>query len=268
MARWYPALVMVLLLLFPASPGDAQRRSRTEREARSLFEAGQEAFASGNYERALDYFERAYELTHRPGFLYNIGTTADRMRSDERALEAYRAFLQAEARTERRAEVEARIAFIEGLQRQAAPEPEPSVPAPEPEPEPVVVEVVAETPPLPPPPPEPSGVHPAGIVTLVGAGVLFASFGAFGALSLAEDAALASSCGRNAGATCSAQAVSALETYNTLADISWIGGTVAAVVGVALLLALPPEGPARSERLVMAPWVSPAGAGATWVGRW
>jgi hypothetical protein len=287
MARWYPLVVMALLLLLPdgiaegqrRTTGGAQRRtaasspaprgsSRTDREARNLFEAGQHAFDSGNYERALDYFERAYALTQRSGFLYNIATTSDRMRADARALEAYRAFLAAEPDTERRAEVEARIAFIEGLLRPPPP------PPPEPEPVPAPVEVVAPpepvTPPIATPEPQPAGgVHPAGVVTMVGAGLLFASFGVFGGLSFAEDQALAGRCGRNAGATCEPSEVRDLELFNTVADVSWIAGSVTAAIGLVLLLALPPEREASGEaQLALAPWMGADGAGVVGVGRW
>lgn len=285
MARWYPLVVMALLLLLPdgiaegqrRTTGGAQRRtaasspaprgsSRIDREARNLFEAGQHAFDSGNYERALDYFERAYSLTQRSGFLYNIATTSDRMRADARALEAYRAFLAAEPDTERRAEVEARIAFIEGLLRPPPP--------PEPEPVPAPVEVVAPpepvAPPIATPEPQPAGgVHPAGVVTMVGAGLLFASFGVFGGLSLAEDQALAGRCGRNVGATCEPSEVRDLALFNTVADVSWIAGSVTAAIGLVLLLALPPEREASGEaQVALAPWMGADGAGVVGVGRW
>ena len=261
---------MVLVLLSPHAGAQrrvgaaARRTARIDREARNLFEAGQDAFDSGNYERALDYFERAHALTQRAGFLYNIATTADRMRADQRALEAYRAYLEAEPDTERRAEVEARITFIEGLLRPPPP------PEPEPEPAPApVVEVVVRAPPPAPPPPEPSGVHPAGVVTLIGSGLLFASFGVFGGLSLAEDGRLAGTCGRDVGATCSDAQVADLRLYNMIADASWISGSVAAVVGLALVLALPSEGGGSTgEQMALVPWAHPAGAGTTWVGRW
>jgi tetratricopeptide (TPR) repeat protein len=268
MARWYPALAMALVLLLPLAAQGQGRGARVDREARNLFEAGQDAYATGSYERALDYFERAYALSRRARLLYNIASTADRMRADARALEAYRAFLAAEPETERRAEVEARIAFIEGLLR---PPPEPA-PPPEPPPAPTVevpdeVEVAPASLSVPAPAPS-GGVHPAGVATLVGAGLLFASFGVFGGLSLAEDQRLASSCGRDVGATCAPTAVRDLELFNTAADVSWIAGSAAAAVGLVLLLALPPERSDARDSLTLAPWTGGDGAGVVGVGRW
>ena len=279
-------MVMVLVLLLPNGIAAAQRRtaggaqerrtaasspssrgsSRMDREARNLFEAGQHAFDTGNYERALDYFERAYALTQRSGFLYNIATTSDRMRADARALEAYRAFLAAEPDTERRAEVEARIVFIEGLLRPPPP--------PEPVPEPTPVEAAPPPEPVSPPivvtPPEPAGgVHPAGVVTLVTAGLLFASFGVFAGLSFDEDQVLAGRCGRNAGAACEPSELRDLELFNTVADVSWIAGSVTAAIGLVLLLALPPERASVDEsELALAPWIGTDGAGVMGGGRW
>lgn len=118
----------LLLSTAPSSTVWAQEvAAATDEEARSLFEAGQSAFGAGNYERALEYLERAYALSHRSGLLYNIAITADRVRNDARALEAFRAYLAEEPQTERRAEVEARIAYLEramqgGATEEAAPD--------------------------------------------------------------------------------------------------------------------------------------------------
>jgi hypothetical protein len=64
-----------------------------EGEAAALFEAGRQAYWSGRYAQALEYFEGAYELSKRPELLYDIGAAADRLRDDERALTALEAFL-------------------------------------------------------------------------------------------------------------------------------------------------------------------------------
>ncbi len=258
--------VATAVLVLAPMTAHAQRRrtptppteSPTDREARSLFTAGQEAFAAGNYERALEDFDRAYALSQRAGLLYNIAVTADRMRLDARALEAFRGYLAAEPETERRAEVEARIAFLE--QALAAP--------PEEEVEPVDPTPTA-------PPPAQGGVHPAGIGVLVGAGALFVSFAIFAGLSTAEDQSLASSCGRDADRSCTPDQVGTLGAYNLIADVSWIAGGAAAIAGVILLLVLPPDRespPSGSTQagasLTLVPWASPESAGIGALGRW
>ncbi|MCZ7681037.1 MAG: tetratricopeptide repeat protein [Sandaracinaceae bacterium] len=103
-------------LAVPAAAGAQGPRELSpaeQEEARGLFEAGTAAFAAGRYESALDHFERAYELTGLPELLYNIAQSADRLRRDERALEAFRAYLEATPAAEDRAAVEARIAALE-----------------------------------------------------------------------------------------------------------------------------------------------------------
>ncbi len=113
MSRATLALMIVSLATLMCAPALAQDDS-LDREARALFEAGREAFDRGRFESALDYFQRSYDLSHRPGLLYNIGSAADRLRRDDVALEAFRQFLvDAPPDDETREQVEARIAAIE-----------------------------------------------------------------------------------------------------------------------------------------------------------
>ncbi len=116
-----------------ASAQSADAGGNLEEEARALFMAGSSAFEGARYETALRYFREAYELSGRAELLYNIGVTADRLRQDDAALEAFEKFLAEVPEHPRRREVEVRVASI----RQArAPEPEPEPePAPEAEPE-------------------------------------------------------------------------------------------------------------------------------------
>jgi len=94
-----------------ASPPRAEDADRTE-EAKALFAAGKAAFDAGRFTDALDYFERSYAISKRPGLLYNIGIVRDRLRDDERALEAYDAYLAAVPDAGNRAEVETRANAI------------------------------------------------------------------------------------------------------------------------------------------------------------
>lgn len=118
----------------------AQARGSDE-EARALFHAATVAFDEGRYESALEYFERSYALSRRPELLYNVGVTAERLRRDTRALEAFRRFLVELPNTPQRGAVEARIAILERAVA-AQPQNEPRArteAAPEPEPEPVAL---------------------------------------------------------------------------------------------------------------------------------
>lgn len=82
-------------------------------EARRLYEAGEVAFRSGRYEDALERFRDAYELSERPELLYNIASTAERLRRDEEALDGYRRYLDALPTAHNRDEVAARIQILE-----------------------------------------------------------------------------------------------------------------------------------------------------------
>lgn len=150
-------------------------------EARGAFEAGQAAYRAGRFPEALQYFERAYELTEEPDLLYNIATVHDRLRHDREALDAYRAYLEARPRADDRANLEARIRVLEEAvaSAEAAPpiELEPDVePDVEPNVEPDVAPRVAPEP-EPPPPPADAGPGPwvlvgVGAAVAVAGGVL------------------------------------------------------------------------------------------------
>ena len=121
------ALALVSTAIAQSTPPAA--RLKTDDVARGLFQAGKAAFDAGNFDEALQYFEQSYARSGRPQLQYNIGVTADRLRQDERALTAFRAYLGQVADAENRAEVESRIRALE----KARTEREASIPAPTPE---------------------------------------------------------------------------------------------------------------------------------------
>jgi len=86
-----------------------------DERARGLFLAGNAAFDRGEFEEALGFFEGAYDLSHRPELLFNIGAAAQRSRHRERALEAFRAYLAAIPEAYNRIDVETRIRDLEEL---------------------------------------------------------------------------------------------------------------------------------------------------------
>lgn len=92
------------------TPSDAA--SEDDERARELFEQGAAAYASGHYEAALGFFEESYALSNRATLLFNIGTSADRLRQNEKALENYEAYLAAVPRAENRGEVSSRVAVL------------------------------------------------------------------------------------------------------------------------------------------------------------
>jgi hypothetical protein len=86
--------------------------SPRDREARGLFKAGEAAFGDGHFEDAIQYFQRAYDLSHRPILLLNIASAADRVRNDELSLKALEQYLNDVPAADNRAQIEARIAVL------------------------------------------------------------------------------------------------------------------------------------------------------------
>lgn len=80
--------------------------------ARGHFLRGQASFDAGDYAVALQEFERAFELSERPVLLYNIATSADRLRRTDRAIEAFEAYLDALPGADNRGQVIARLEVL------------------------------------------------------------------------------------------------------------------------------------------------------------
>ena len=92
-----------------AADGAPAPSTNEDEAARLLFMSAREAFAAGDYERALSGFQQAYDLSQRPALLYNIGTALDRLRRDQEALAIFEQFLREDPETPNRAEIEARV---------------------------------------------------------------------------------------------------------------------------------------------------------------
>lgn len=120
-ARLGAALVLVasIALVRPALAQDLG----TE-EARGAFTAGQAAYRAGHFAEALNYFQRAYDLTHESALLYNVALMNDRLRHDQEALDTYRRYLAENPEFEGRENVEARIAVLEDALRRVEPAPD------------------------------------------------------------------------------------------------------------------------------------------------
>lgn len=99
------ALWLALLLAIP-TPGAAQSDAE-DQEARSLFQAGELAYRQGRFERALDYFQRAYELSARPELLFNIANLQERLNRPREALAGFERYLESAPNAEN-------IAFAHG----------------------------------------------------------------------------------------------------------------------------------------------------------
>lgn len=86
--------IVVSIGVSTSTRAEAQSSEADDALARERYQAGVVAFDAGSYEAALDLFRGAYELSPRPQLLYNIGTTADRLRRNAEAVEAFEAYLE------------------------------------------------------------------------------------------------------------------------------------------------------------------------------
>jgi tetratricopeptide (TPR) repeat protein len=153
----------------PAAPATA---SGTEQQAREAFERGRIHYENGEFAKASVAFEEAYQLSGRPGLLYNLYLAYRDANEPEKAAEALRAYLAKVEVVENRPQLEARLrALDEGIaQRKAAQAAEAAQRAQTPEPS------------APPPPPPPSEPAPSGHWWLMPVSVM----GAGGVLMLAS----------------------------------------------------------------------------------
>jgi tetratricopeptide (TPR) repeat protein len=99
-----------------------------DNEARDLFEIGKDAFDEGRFDRALKYFQEAYQLSHRAALLSNIGTAFDRLRRDQEAVDAYRKYLEQLPQAPNRHLIEERIRIIEAAIAKSQPAPPAAAP--------------------------------------------------------------------------------------------------------------------------------------------
>ena len=107
-----------LLLLFLVGAAGTASAQAAHAEAAAHFQSAREAYEAGDYPRALRGFQRVYEITAHPDVLYNIGQTADRMREDRVALEAFEGYLvDGDPDAETRARLEARVAHLRAAVR-------------------------------------------------------------------------------------------------------------------------------------------------------
>lgn len=108
---------MFVLLTLTATTAFAQEEPDASTvEAQSLFAAGQAAYDDARYEDALRYFRLAARVSPLPELQYNIGLSADRLRRDAEALDAFDAFLRGVDESHPKYnEVQARVRVLRGL---------------------------------------------------------------------------------------------------------------------------------------------------------
>ncbi len=249
-------------------------REDDDRRARVHFESGRQYFDEGEYERAVEEFSRAYELSGRPALLMNVASGLERLGRYREAADRMQAYYdQAEDTVPTRdvlarriANLRERAASAEAAAREPSDAPAPSssldasgAPAPTSSPDPSSG-----------PPPVEAGVE-RGRGRLLGAGISFGvagaglvAFGVLGGLALAERNAIEGGCG--ATRSCSSREVSRLDGLALGADLGLAVAAAGVVAGVLVLVWMAPED--RDEaRAVVVPFLGGEGGGALVRGR-
>ncbi len=149
-ARPIPVLVAAAVAL---SLGANTARADDAATARELFTQGNTFFDLGQFDKAIDAWQRGYQLKNDPGFLYNIGQAYRTMGDPEKAIFFYKRYLANAPKAKNRAEVEQKI---EALQKQVPERPvAPVTPPPTTEPPPGAAPAT-----VPPPAVSPPAVSP------------------------------------------------------------------------------------------------------------
>lgn len=235
-----------------AEPSSAQ--AELDARARLHFQAGSSHYETGDYEAAAREFRAAYELSRRPGLLFNTYMAYERMGRFDEAISYLERYLAEAENIENRAALELRLTRLReraAATRATSSEEEGSTSS---------RQTARDA--------GPDLTVPAIISFAVGgAGLL--TFAIFGGLAVAEDASLADSCGANAGRTCTSDQVSALVGYTVAADVGWVLALAGAGMGAVFLLLNGGGGEeGQTETAVVpVPWASPAGGGVVLEGR-
>jgi hypothetical protein len=175
-------VTMVLALLSVAARADDDSESR----ARAHYEVGVGLYKLGDFQGALKEFAAGYALTHKPGFLVNVGQTYRKLGDLAKARASYQQFLvEAQAGDPKRPQVESLLAEIdEQIRLHPQPDSPPPVAPSSPAPAPTAASPPASAQPTvtltPPPPRDRRGLRIAGLtigsvgVALIGGGIGFA----------------------------------------------------------------------------------------------
>ena len=112
-------LLALLILALPAvASADLPSGAEANRQAREAFAQGSRAFDLGEWDRAIEAWQKGYEIKPDPVFLYNIAQAQRLTERYDKAIFFYRSYLRNSPNARNRAEVEDRIAQIELLMKQ------------------------------------------------------------------------------------------------------------------------------------------------------
>ncbi len=219
---------------------DAAGQTEDDARARRYFEAGSTRYQDGDYAGAVDDFQRAYELSHRTGLLYNLYLAHERLAHLEQAADFLQRYLDAEPVLDEREQLQLRLQNLRDR-----------------------IEAANA-------PPDTANTGTGGglpLVTSISWGVGAAgvvAFAVFGSLALVENGSLADRCGSNAGRVCTDDDVATLRRDDLIADIGLGVAVAGAVVGFIVLLLDDNQEESRTPSSVaVLPWINHQSGGAT-----
>ncbi|NVB40291.1 hypothetical protein G6O69_20785 [Pseudenhygromyxa sp. WMMC2535] len=251
------------------APADAQDPSLQDPEqsdeAGRYGDAALDAFQSGDYQAAIENFERAFELSNNPNNLFNIGRVYEEWGKLELAVEHYKKFLAQpgvsleyrKAALERLEVLEKTIAATKAGEAEAEPQPEPPAP---------VVDAGGDSSIDAGPQPDTERRRKqrnAGYALLGVGGVALIAGGIVGGLTASTSASLRD----EADPERREQLVDRGNTLAPTADALLISGATLAVVGLIVTLTALPKRGQQSKATALAPSFGSHGGGLTLVHR-
>lgn len=225
-------LLLALALLSSPAVSSAQPRAAPSNPGERRYREGYDAFARRDYAAAAVAFRLAYELTHDPALLFNLGSALESDGQRDAARESFEAYLRATPDTPNRAVVEARLRSLQ-----------PAVVAPAP-PSPVAAAIVRVAPPGA-VAPRPGSPWPVAGAVVGGVGVIAAALGL--GLYLDVDARF----DRCAQVPCPREDQPRGEDVASVA-LLWGGGALA-VAGLVTFLLAPRPARSASARVFISP---------------
>lgn len=115
-----PSSVLRYLVILFALIFTARAYADDRGDARTHYQAGVKVYAGGDYRAAIREFSAAQQLVPADLNNYNLALCYDKLGDAEPAIQYYRAFLDRQPNTDKRAEIEASVNRLEAASRSAA----------------------------------------------------------------------------------------------------------------------------------------------------
>src|SRR5690242_6522591 len=113
--------IVLVLLALAVTLGAPRAASADDRaEARTHYQAGTKFYASGDYKSAIREFSAAQQLLPADLNNYNLALCYDKLGDAEPAIQYYRAYLDKQPGSDKRAEIEASISRLDAAAKSIA----------------------------------------------------------------------------------------------------------------------------------------------------